>query len=197
MFIDRFGLTIPDLYCKSWLSVVSATWSILKSNDPFPVVAERGEKSAVNQREKIERGQPTLYRIVPLQVVLREKHESQTIHPQIHTHSTPIMEVNGFPIRIISRIKRTAIFVEFIREHQNHLLGGVSVRRYCVDRFRSFRINQPNMGRKIRNLSRSVDSTEVKTSLIRLFLGQKMGKNRIAFYLSADNLSHNGRPYQR
>ena len=54
MFIDWFGLTIPDLYCKSWLSVVSATLSILNSNDPFPVVAERGEKSAVNQREIIE-----------------------------------------------------------------------------------------------------------------------------------------------
>ena len=156
-----------------------------------------GKRALLIKEKKLKRGQPTLYRIVPLQVALRKRHESQTIHPQVHTHSTPIMEVNGFPICIISRIKCTTIFVKFIREHQNHLLGGVSVRRYCVDRFRSIRINQSNMGRKIRNLSRSVDSAEVETSLICLFLGQKMGKNRIAFYLSVDNLSYNGRPYQR
>jgi hypothetical protein len=155
------------------------------------------KRAPLIKEKKLKRGQPTLHRIVPLQVALRERHESQTIHPQVHTHSTPIMEVNGFPICIISRVKCTTIFVEFIREHQNHLLGGVSVRRYCVDRFRSIRINQSNMGRKIRNLSRSVDSAEVETSLICLFLRQKMGKNRIAFYLSADHSSDNGRPYQR
>jgi len=156
-----------------------------------------GNRAPSIRESFLKRGHPTLDRIIPLQVVLRERHESQAIDPQVYTHGTPIMKVDGFPICIISRIKCTAICVEFIREHQNHIFGGVIVGRSCVDWFRSVRINQSNMGRKIRDLSWSVDSTEVETSLIRLFLGQKMGDNRIAFYLSADHLSYNDRSYQR
>lgn len=107
------------------------------------------------------------------------------------------MKVDGFPIRIISRIKCTAILVKFIREHQNHLFGGIRVGRYRVDRFRSVGINQSNMGRKIRNLTRSVDSTEVETSLICLFLSQKMGNNRIAFDLLVSDACYNDRSYRR
>lgn len=45
----------------------------------------------------------------------------------------PVMEVHCLPIRVISRIKCTAVCIELITKDELKFLGGIIIRRYGIE----------------------------------------------------------------
>lgn len=79
------------------------------------------------------------------------------------------MQVNSLPERIITRIKRSPIGLELVRKHQHHILRRVDVALSCVGVLWCYRVDETKV-RKLGYLARSVDSTEVEASLVRLLI---------------------------
>ena len=82
-----------------------------------------------------------------------------------NSYSSPIVEINSLPVRIVSGVKSAAIGIEFIREHQNKLFAwGVGFHGH--GRSWSFEVDETVVSCDIGHLTRGVGSSKVETTLV-------------------------------
>jgi hypothetical protein len=84
------------------------------------------------------------------------------------------MQVNCFPVWVVSRVECPTIRVEFIREHQRPLVIRVHIRLLGIHVFGCITIYETEISWDIRDLPRRVDSAEIKAALRRLRLGKEV-----------------------
>lgn len=78
------------------------------------------------------------------------------------------MQVNCFPVWVVSRVERPAVHVKFIREHQRQLLIRIHIWWFGIYIFWRFTIYEAEVAWHVRDLARRVDSTEIEATLRRL-----------------------------
>ena len=84
------------------------------------------------------------------------------------------MQINRFPVWVISRVECPAIRIELIREHQHPLVVLIHIRFLRIYVFGRITIYEAKIAWNFRNLPCRIDSPQIEAALCCLWLGEEV-----------------------
>lgn len=97
------------------------------------------------------------------------------------THSSPVVQARGFPIRIISRIKGTTLRVKLVREYKLPCVTWVHVRCLRIRFLGCINVDQPKMPWDSWKLASGINAAEIETTLSSWFLSEEVVQDRYPY----------------
>lgn len=101
--------------------------------------------------------------------------EISKLRPRQITNSSPIMQVDGFPVWVIAWVKRAAVFIELVGKYQGPLIVRIPIWLFRVCRLGCVTIYETPISRKIGDLPTAIDPAKVEPSHSCLWRGDKVG----------------------